>query len=644
MQAIMFQFVFASVFCIAMQSRVSGQDDSEIDFGRQIGPILSDTCFKCHGPDEHDRKADLRLDTQAGLFEASGAVVPNDPDASELYQRIISDDADLLMPPTDSGRKLNEDQKQLFKRWIEQGARWENHWSLIPPKNPPLPKAGSIDTTGADQKLNAVDRFVAARLAEEGLSFSKPANRATLIRRVAFDLTGLPPSPAMAKKYQDAKAANWYENLVDELLALDSYGEHMARYWLDAARYGDTHGLHLDNYREMWPYRDWVINAINENKSYREFTIEQLAGDLLENPTEDQLIASGFNRAHITTNEGGAIVEEVYVRNVVDRVSTTGTVFMGLTVGCAQCHDHKFDPISQKEFYQLFAFFNNMTDAIMDKNAKDPEPILRVTTPSQKIELAKLELAANDVRQLLDDAVAKYEYVDPAASNSENVDLDTGDNKLKEFVWVQDDSLPAGAKKEQPWNYGNADQAPVRNGQRSRKMKSKDSMVQHFFTGATPPLHVIKGDTLFAFVYLDPKDPPKQVMLQFNDGDWNHRVYWGQNKIGWGTDKSPSRFYAGELPKTGEWIRLEINAEKVGFKKLSKVNGMAFTQFAGTAYWDSAGIVSSLDQAANFKSFTKWLAMLRKTKGDGLPGPIKAIAKKVAAKVTKKGLSHEMSG
>ncbi|MFT5303660.1 MAG: hypothetical protein ACI814_004480, partial [Mariniblastus sp.] len=362
--------------------------DTMIEFGRDIGPILADTCFKCHGPDQHDRKADLRLDTREGIFDDSQSVVPGDLDASELYQRIISDDQDSLMPPPDSGRKLTEQQKQTLKQWIEQGAAWENHWSLIAPTKPTVPS--TEPTTPHTLAFNAIDKFIAKRLQQEHRTLSVPAERRVLIRRVSFDLTGLPPAMELLNRYATATDLNWYESLVDELLGSKHYGEHMARFWLDAARYGDTHGLHLDNYREMWPYRDWVVEAFNSNKSYREFTIEQLAGDLLADPSDEQLIASGFNRAHITTNEGGAIVEEVYVRNVVDRVATTGTVFMGMTVGCAQCHDHKFDPISQKEFYQLFAFFNNMTDAAMDKNAKDPAPILKVMSSSQKSELAAL--------------------------------------------------------------------------------------------------------------------------------------------------------------------------------------------------------------------------------------------------------------
>ena len=618
----------------------SDLDQTKVDFSSDIRPLLSDTCYKCHGPDEHDRKSGLRLDTKSGLFDQS--IVPGDLDASELYARIISDDEDQVMPPHDSGRVLTAEQKDLIKRWIEQGAKWENHWSLEPVAKPAIPKVKN-----ETWPKTPIDNFIASRLEQENLQLAKQADRPTLIRRVSFDLTGLPPSPELVEKFVNSKSDDWYETLVDELLKSDHYGEHMARYWLDAARYADTHGLHLDNYREMWPYRDWVVQAYNDNLSYKEFTIQQLAGDMLDNPTDDQIIASGFNRAHVTTAEGGSIVEEVYVRNVVDRVSTTGTVFLGLTVGCAQCHDHKFDPISQKEFYQLFAFFNNMADEPMDKNIKNPQPVLKVMSATQKAKLTELESAKADSKRLIDELIAKIEYVDPASEESDEKNSDQKkktpeeiakaeqDNQTKtpvEFVWVDDDQLPTGAKKEQQWKYVSAEDGPVNTGLKSRVAESA-GLIQHFFTGAAAPIKAQKDDTFFAYVYLDPKNPPSEVMLQFNDGNWNHRVYWGADKIDWGAKKTPARFYGGELPETGKWIRLEVNAQDVGFKKLTLVNGMAFTQFGGKAYWDSAGIVSKIEQSGEFKSLKKWLVMARQTKGVGLPNDIKALVNKAPEKL-----------
>ena len=620
----------------SMGASVVGQE--AVEFNNDIRPILADTCYKCHGPDENERKSELRLDTKSGLLD-SESVVPQDLDASELYQRITSDDPDTLMPPPDSGRVLSAEQKELLKKWIEEGAKWENHWSLVTPEKPDVPSAKNEHQSWP---ANAIDNFVLKRLSQSNLAPSKLADRRTLIRRVAFDLTGLPPTSAVVKKYVAIESGDWYETLVDELLDSPTYGEHMARYWLDAARYGDTHGLHLDNYREMWPYRDWVVNAFNRNLSFREFTIEQLAGDLLEKPTDQQLIASGFNRAHITTNEGGAITDEVYVRNVVDRVSTTGTVFMGMTVGCAQCHDHKFDPISQKEFYQLFAFFNNLTNPPMDKNSKDPPPVMKVFNEEAKKKIAELEANQKSANEALQKVIAGYEYEEPEESELAEKNAEESNDAPKEFVWLDEDTVPVGAKKEQVWKYVTADAAPVNTGKYSRLQKTGAGMVQHFFTGAQP-LKAQSEDRFFAYVYLDPKNPPTQVMLQFNDGNWNHRAYWGANKIDWGTDKSPSRFRIGELPETGKWVRLEVDAEKVGFKNPSLVNGIAFTQWGGQAHWDSAGIVSKTEQATEFKSYKSWFNMAKQSKAVGLPDEIKKLVNKPDDKLGEPGKKKILS-
>ena len=386
--------------------------DNEISYNRDIRPILSDNCFSCHGPDEHGRKADLRLDTYEGATDPELAtIVPGDPEASELVARILSDDADDIMPPPESHKKLTSSQVDLLTRWIKGGAIYEEHWAFLPIANPaPETLEGS-----------AIDWFVDQRLEKVGLTRSELATRSTLLRRVTLDLTGLPPTPEEMKSFLEDDSANAYEERIEELLERSSFGEHRARYWLDAARYGDTHGLHLDNYREMWPYRDWVVRAFNENMPFDQFTIEQIAGDLLPNPTQDQQVATGFNRCNVTTSEGGAIEEEFLVRYAVDRVATTGTVWMGLTAGCAQCHDHKFDPMTMKDFYRLLAFFNNTTQPGMDGNAKDSPPSIRVyESPEQekkaadaRSRIAAVKKKAAEALKTFDPGERKFEEVSP---------------------------------------------------------------------------------------------------------------------------------------------------------------------------------------------------------------------------------------
>ncbi|HEY7329740.1 MAG TPA: PSD1 and planctomycete cytochrome C domain-containing protein [Gemmataceae bacterium] len=395
-----------SLAAALVSSAAANADQSTINFNRDIRPILADNCFACHGPDVQQRKAKLRLDTRTGalaeLRSGGHAIVPGKPDDSALIERITDEDPSRRMPPKKSGKNLTPAQIDLLRRWIAEGATYTVHWAFVPPMRHALPKVKNTDWP-----KNAVDQFILARLEREGLQPSSEADRTTLIRRVTLDLTGLPPTPAEVDAFLADPSPNAYEKVVERLLQSPRFGEHMARFWLDAARYGDTHGLHLDNYREMWPYRDWVIKAFNDNKPYNQFLTEQLAGDLLPNATLDQIIATGFNRCHVTTSEGGSIEEEVYVRNVVDRVDTTGTVFLGLTVGCARCHDHKFDPIKTKEFYQLFAFFNNLDGPALDGNAAKPAPTVNVPTPQQKAQLEHVQQQISAIRAQINKEVAQ---------------------------------------------------------------------------------------------------------------------------------------------------------------------------------------------------------------------------------------------
>ena len=366
-----------------------------VNYNLDIRPILADNCFACHGPDAKTRQADLRLDTKAGAFsEPSGypVIVPGKPEESELHLRIVSEDDTYRMPPADFNKTLTPEQIEAVTQWIREGAQWEEHWAFTPLAQPMPPAVKNKDWV-----RNPIDAFILSRLEKEGLQPAGEADKRTLIRRLSFDLTGLPPTLEEIHRFLNDDSPNAYENVIETFMAKPEYGEHLARFWLDVARYGDTHGLHLDNYREMWPYRDWVIKAFNENMPFDQFTIEQLAGDLLREPTVDQRVATGFNRSHVTTSEGGSIAEEYYVRYAVDRANTTATVWMGLTAGCAQCHDHKYDPITQKEYYQLYAYFNNITENAMDGNRKDSPPVVKLPTPEQKAQLANYDAQIADL-------------------------------------------------------------------------------------------------------------------------------------------------------------------------------------------------------------------------------------------------------
>lgn len=376
----------AAAVLLASMSGLAAQESpvvQPVEFNRDIRPILSDNCFTCHGPDKANRKTQMRLDTEEGARANLGSyhpIVPGNPGQSEVYRRITAEDEAIRMPPVYSGRKLTPQQIELIKRWIEQGAQWQKHWSFIAPKRPVLPAVKA-----AGWVRNPIDRFVLQRLEGEGLKPSLEAEPATLVRRVTLDLTGLPPTPAEVDAFLADKSPNAYEKLVDRLLQSPRYGERMAIRWLEGARYADTNGYQTDAERIMWRWRDWVIEAFNRNLPFDQFTIEQLAGDLLPDATLEQKLATGFNRNHRGNGEGGIIPEEYAVEYVVDRVETTATVWLGLTMGCARCHDHKYDPITQKEFYQVYAFFNNVPErGKAFKYGNSPPFLLTPTTEQQK--------------------------------------------------------------------------------------------------------------------------------------------------------------------------------------------------------------------------------------------------------------------
>ena len=415
---------------------------AEVDFDRDVRPILSDKCYQCHGPDSATREADLRLDTQDGAFanlEGRFAFRAGDVEKSEALKRINSADLDERMPPPSSKLVLTDAEKKVLRQWVEQGAPWGNHWAFVAPVKHSLPSV-KLSTW----PRNDIDRFVLARLESESLSPAAEASRETLIRRVTLDLTGLPPTPDEVAAFLSDPSPEAYERVVDRLLKSPAYGERMAWEWLDAARYADTDGFQGDPTRTMWPWRDWLIQSLNNNLPFDQFTIQMLAGDLLPNATTAQIIATGFNRNHMHNGEGGRIAEETRIENVFDRAETTATIWMGLTYTCCRCHDHKFDPISQREYYQLFAFFNNTSENGARGGGKAP-PVLKYQTPDQLQQTADLTQRLTALSQPLQ---APLPELDQAQTTWETATLEklqatNTANKLELSEWSVLGTLPA---------------------------------------------------------------------------------------------------------------------------------------------------------------------------------------------------------
>jgi ribosomal protein L20 len=606
----------AVMFCLAaglcgLASSLSAADVKKVQFTRDIRPILSDVCFTCHGPDENKRKASLRLDNKEGLLGKleSGdlGVVPGKSKESPLYQRLISTDPNERMPPPDSGKQLTPQQVELFRRWIDEGADYREHWSFTKLVRPELPKLRAKPESEVRHPSNPIDAFIRVKLDTLGLKPSGEADRESLIRRVTLDLTGLPPTPNEVDAYLKDSQPQAYERLVDRLLASPRYGEHIARYWLDAARYGDTHGLHLDNERSIWPYRDWVINAFNRNMPFDQFTIDQIAGDLVPKPTREQIVATGFARCNVTTGEGGSIDEEFYVRYNVERVETVATVFLGLTAGCSVCHDHKYDPITQKDFYSLFAFFNSLAENPMDGNALLPPPTLQLPNSEEKKEQQRLQSELAKVEQTANEKSAKLEYLDPL-EQTEHKKINP-----QEYLWISG---------------------------RENMSQTAEGLSTQTLEKLPQPLQTDEGDNLFVSVFLDPAKPPEAIMVQWYDGNWEHRAFWGADKFPWGESNTGGHLHLGELPEKGKWVRLEIPAGRVRLRNFAKVTGIAFSQFGGKVSWDKAGISSYVPQdGSGWASQRKWETALRKNYS--LSQSIRPSIQKIAKLEPKKRTAQE---
>jgi len=567
--------------------------EKPVDFNRDVRPILANHCYACHGPDQARRQAGLRLDQQAAATAAleSGdgfAIVPGKSAESRLITRITASD-DTQMPPKDEGKPLKPADIATLKNWIDQGAAWKGHWSYLKVERPALPSV-----TNRGWVRNPIDWFILQRLEQEGLQPAPEADPTALIRRLSFDLTGLPPTLAEIDAFLADRSPDAYEKVVDRLLASPRYGERMAQKWLDLARYADTNGYHIDNHRDMWRYRQWVIDAFNRNQPFDQFTTEQLAGDLLPNPTLEQQVASGFHRNVMVNFEGGADPDEYLTKYIVDRVTTTATVFLGSTLACTECHDHKYDPFTQREFYQLYAYFNNVPEQGLDGQKENPKPSIRVPSVEQAAERDALTRKRDTLESEVQAALAKV-TIEPLKAPLPLA------AQPRELVWV-DDELPAGATvdgndKSDSWRWVTSPQ-PVLNGRRASQRTAK-GLAQQLFTGPREPLVIGEGDKLVAHVLIDPANPPQEILLQFNDGgSWEHRAYWGENRIDWGSDRSPARLYMGPLPAAGGWVRLEVDAAAVNLQPGAIVDGCSCTQFDGTVFWDRLGLVTRSPQGA----------------------------------------------
>jgi hypothetical protein len=572
------------------------QADDNLQFNRDIRPILSATCLRCHGLDEKARQGELRLDTSEGAFTPRGdekvaAIVAGKPDESLLWKRVTSTDPDLVMPPPEANRQLSDEEKETLRKWIEQGANYQSHWAFEPIARPDIPE---VEAAPIQWKVNPVDKFLAATMFAKKLSPQLEADKQTLIRRVAFTLTGLPPTIGEIDAYLLDSSPVAYENMVDRYLKKPQYGEEMARHWLDVARYGDTHGLHLDNVRAIWGYRDWVVEAFNTNKSFKDFTVEQIAGDLLPNPSKSQRIATGFNRCNVTTGEGGAIVDEFLFRYAVERTSTTVQTWMGLTAGCAVCHDHKYDPLSAKEFYSLYAFYYSNSDPAMDGNAIDTPPAVSLSTPEQDTEIARLQelqtAADKLLQQAADTAVAKWDdFVGLAAKQDEM-------NKRVHDVWLDDDLSLGASHRNTSRNaevWVTTEQMPIPVGKRALRQEFGD-YYQESVDGGLVPRCVPQQPELEVWLRIDQRHPPRGVMVELNTSAGQRRFGWGDVKaLGRGEFNSDKQVRMGDLPTAGEWTRLTIPTDRLNLETGKFVDSFVLAQFGGICWWDGLAMKGS---------------------------------------------------
>ena len=575
----------------------------EISFTRDIRPILADKCFHCHGPDAPTRKGNLRLDTADGIFQGKApSVVPGKPSDSPLVARVLSTDESEMMPPPESKRTLTPQQKETLRRWVEEGAKYQTHWAFEPIAHRPAPAA---------DLANPVDRFIDSRLRDAKLPVQPEADRETLIRRVAFTLTGLPPVPKEIDQFLNDREPGAYERMVDRYLSSPRYGEEMAKHWLDVARYADTHGLHLDNERQMWAYRDWVVRAFNENLPFDQFTIWQVAGDLLPNATRDQIVATGFNRCNVTSSEGGSINEELLYRYAVERTTAVAQAWLGLTAGCAVCHDHKYDPISTKEFYSLYAFFNSAADPAMDGNTNVTAPFMKLPDQMQMTAASAASKVERDAREWIESVTTSMSYIDPGITKP------TVERKPVRDVLL-DDALPIGAtarsSSRNPIDWVTDPSFKAASGRRIIRQAFASSYNDEFEFKLRPI--VVPNDGVFeALVRADALDIPTSISFGLYRGKV---VTWM---------KSEQRLVRDDLKDSvitpGGWTRLSVPAADLGLKPGDRVNGVRLAQTGGIAYWDSVTLAGQTDIATDpLESLTAWRKNLGTTIPPELPGEL----------------------
>ncbi len=614
--------------------------EHDINFHRDIRPILSAACFKCHGFDVEARQADLRLDIADGAASVMNSAKPSE---NQLWQRIDSTDADEVMPPPTENRQLTDDEKKLISSWIEQGGKFQGHWAFEPISGDQLPPPIA---SPAPWQANTIDRYLMAQMSAHELAPQPEADRETLIRRVAFTLTGLPPTISEIDAFLLDSSPAAYEKLVDHYLQSEHYGQEMARHWLDVARYGDTHGLHLDNVRNIWAYRDWVVDAFNDNKSFKDFTIEQLAGDLLDHPTQQQLVATGFNRCNVTTSEGGAIDEEFLYRYAVERASTTFQGWLGLTGGCAVCHDHKYDPISSKEFYQFYAFFYSAADPAMDGNSSDTPPYLSLASPDQQRQLDELQQRVEESDKRLQNSAGQLAgrwdqwLVSEAHRRStlrvESLPVESATSPPIYDVWL-DDTLPLGAtgkntsRNAEVWR--TVDQLEVPVGQRVLEQAFGDFCDQSV-EGGLVPRAIPQSPTVEVWLRVDALHTPAAVMLELSTNQGTRRFSWGAaEQLGKGNFNDDKNVRVGELPSANEWTKLIVDSDMLNLQPGAIVDSFTLAQFGGICHWDGLAIRGSAPAAEDPReSLEGWLAYAKGKSIPVVPKPVAAALKNPEAK------------